>query len=179
MNDMTDFDKLIKEKAEQATYSYKPNAWKSFQRKAGVTGGSWKYWIAGITSAVVIGGVVVSTIVRKDVSPITPETTPCATVYDTATFVSPDMAFTDEETGSTCSTSQAPVTTQVKSHNDTKGTPDEANDPSSVSTSTEVPTDQKVTTPRYGRPLVIDVDTIKENVPTDEELRNGHSRVIE
>jgi hypothetical protein len=29
-----------------------------------------------------------------------------------------------------------------------------------------------------GRPLVIDVDTIKDNVPTDEELKNGNSRIF-
>jgi hypothetical protein len=33
-------------------------------------------------------------------------------------------------------------------------------------------------TPVHGRPLVIDVDTIKENVPTDEELRKGNSRLF-
>ena len=31
---------------------------------------------------------------------------------------------------------------------------------------------------RLGRPLVIDVDTIKDNLPTDEELRKGNSRLF-
>ena len=31
---------------------------------------------------------------------------------------------------------------------------------------------------RLGRPLVIDVDTIKDNLPTDEEIRKGNSRLF-
>ena len=30
----------------------------------------------------------------------------------------------------------------------------------------------------YGKPQVIDVDTIKRMVPTDEELEKGHSRLF-
>ena len=30
----------------------------------------------------------------------------------------------------------------------------------------------------YGKPIVIDVDTITRMVPTDEELKKGHSRLF-
>ena len=43
--------------------------------------------------------------------------------------------------------------------------------------SAETSSPDKKAAPRYGRPLVIDVDTIKDNVPTDEQLKNGHSRL--
>jgi hypothetical protein len=49
--------------------------------------------------------------------------------------------------------------------------------PEQTTTVAKAPEKPSVTTPRYGRPLVIDVDTIKDNVPSDEELRNGHSRL--
>ena len=52
---MTDFDKLIKEKTEQAEYAYKPSAWRNFKRVSG-SASPLRYWIVGSVSAVVLGG---------------------------------------------------------------------------------------------------------------------------
>ena len=44
---------------------------------------------------------------------------------------------------------------------------------------TSVKEEPTTTTRRqYVRPLVIDVDTIKDNVPSDEELKKGNSRIF-
>ena len=61
---MTDFDKLIKEKAEEADYAYKPAAWKSFRHYAGMGHGTLKYWVAGVSSAVVVGGLTTFLLLR-------------------------------------------------------------------------------------------------------------------
>jgi hypothetical protein len=176
---MTDFDKLIKEKAEQATYSYDSAAWKSFQRKAGIRSGAWKYWVAGVSSIVAVGGIVVSTIIRKDIPQSAPEQESCVAVQDTALAVPSDELHVMKDTVAIKTTPAAPVVTPEHTHRVVNDHSNPEKLHPTFSRPVETPKEQHISTPRYGRPLVIDVDTIKENVPTDEELRNGNSRVFE
>ena len=178
-NSMTDFDKLIKEKAEQATYSYDSAAWKSFQHKAGIRSGAWKYWVAGASSVVAIGGIVVSTIVRKDLPQNAPEQVPSVVVGDTVLTSLPDEPLAFEDTIAIKTTSSDPVAAQRRTPRVSKGHSNPVDEPSTASRPIDHQKKQNVSTQRYGRPLVIDVDTIKDNVPTDEELRNGNSRLFE
>lgn len=173
---MTDFDKLIKEKAEQVEYTYKPAAWRRFRRMAGMGHGTVKYWVAGVSSAVIIGGL--TTVLLLSNGHPTQEDTSSTNVMalDTVSMSVDDEAVAGNDTLS-LSGDCKPQTPQ------TKVVPvavvQESVDSPAVAArrSAETPSPDKKATPRYGRPLVIDVDTIKDNVPTDEALKNGHSRL--
>lgn len=168
---MTDFDKLIKEKAEQAEYAYKPAAWKSFRQKAGVGRGVWKYWAAGASSALVVGGALVFMLNREPLPEPTVSSSPVAVLADSACgSVQPVLA------ADTLSVSDVP--TSGVQNTRASVTPDPAVGKADESPSVETPAKPSVSVPPHGRPLVIDVDTIKDNVPTDDELRNGHSRLF-
>lgn len=174
---MTDFDKLIKEKAERAEYAYKPDAWKSFRQKAGMGRGTVGYWVAGVATTVVIGGTLAFMINRE------PKTAATASPTETSVIVA----------DSSCENMQSPMSADTFLVEETaaKTTPATGNhragaqervqpaekQPEQTTNVAKAPEKPSVTTPRYGRPLVIDVDTIKDNVPSDEELRNGHSRL--
>lgn len=174
---MTDFDKLIKEKAEQAEYAYKPAAWKNFRQKAGIGRGPVGYWAAGVATTVIIGGTLAFMLNRE------PRTASTASPTETPVIVA----------DSSCENMQSPFSadTLLVEESSAKGTPTAGErragtrervqpaeaQPEQTTTVVKVPEKPSVTTPRYGRPLVIDVDTIKDNVPSDEELRNGHSRL--
>jgi hypothetical protein len=173
---MTDFDKLIKEKAEQAEYAYKPSAWKSFQRQTGMGHTTLKYWVAGVSSAVIIGGLTSVLLLRNGQSTQGDNSSPAVVAADTIALNVDDDASLKEDTilrvGS-CKqeTSRAKAVPAVDPKTIDE-VPDTDAPHSAVTSNTKTHT-----APRYGRPLVIDVDTIKDNVPTDEELRNGNSRL--
>ena len=172
---MTDFDKLIKEKAEQAEYSYKPSAWRQFQRKSGLRHAATRYWVAGVTSAIIVGGIVGYVGYRQGQGTQSDNQTPIVSVVDTLTSQPENAATDNSETfvvknADDAATVSKPSSVQNKRVQENPATTEEI--PPVITSNTK-----KVTTPRYGRPLVIDVDTIKENVPTDEELRNGNSRL--
>ena len=172
---MTDFDKLIREKAEQAEYTYKPAAWQSFRRMAGLGRSTVKYWIAGVSSAVLIGGLTTVLLLNNGRSTQENASSPNVVALDTVSMNVDDEAVVGNDTLSLAGNCnpQAPQTKVVPS------AVSKANVDSpkvAARRPAETPT-SKSATPRYGRPIVIDVDTIKDNVPTDEELKNGHSRL--
>jgi hypothetical protein len=171
---MTDFDKLIKEKVEEATYPYDASAWKQFQKKSGMRSGTLKYWLAGASTALVAGGVAVFMLTRPVVEN-TKQPSELQILHDTASQVvtmpqgcqQEDIVTVESrkcETKSLRTVSQEcnPEPQQMQASETVIKTP-------KPSTTNEV---------RYGRPLVIDVDTIKDNIPSDEELKNGHSRLF-
>ena len=173
---MTDFDKLIKEKAEQAEYAYKPSAWRNFKRVSG-SASPLRYWIVGSMSAVVLGGAVATAILCSpkhrqaeiaDAPVVAVDSTlvdaqPIAGDPDTVLYVSKEAPV------QSVSPSRKKVSDNAKIPDVEAVAPERK--PVEVKPKTENPV-------RLGRPLVIDVDTIKENVPTDEQLRNGHSRLF-
>lgn len=174
---MTDFDNLIKEKVEQAEYAYKPSAWRSFRRMSGMGQSSLLYWIAGISSVAVVGGAIAFASLREPQSaPDIEPAVPSLQVEDTASnepqsalpadsllvTSAPEMVSSSSGTGT--------PRTSVRESDSVENSPKRQ--------SVTPPAEPKTTPARYGRPLVIDVDTIKDNVPSDEELRNGHSRLF-
>ena len=170
LNDMTDFDKLIKEKAEKASYPYDEAAWKQFKRKAGMPGKAAKYWVMGASAVMVAGGLLLLKPGRQG-QPLqdNPSTTTVAAPDSSMVSQNPsDLVSEDTLTLSSENvTGKKPI--QV-SHRQTE--PLEAN---TVQIKKDTPkVSRKVI---YGRPLVIDVDTITRMVPTDEELEKGHSRL--
>lgn len=173
---MTDFDKLIKEKTEQAEYAYKPSAWRNFKRVSG-SASPLRYWIVGSVSAVVLGGAVATALYfAPDRQPREVADKPAVTVD--SMLVDSESPVESQDTVSFSSEMVANPVSHTTSMKTTSGTtPAEA----AVSTPMSRPDTLKKpqrTDVRLGRPLVIDVDTIKDNVPTDEELRNGHSRLF-
>lgn len=172
---MTDFDKLIREKVEQAEYSYKPSAWRKFQRKAGMGGSTALYWTVGISSVLVVGGIATFFGYRINQNQSGTESSPEVASMDTVSSQAP--VETEIRTPDTYQLSETEMAATVKQ-------PVQGNHHSERVVDTAANSERQTKTthvanpPRYGRPLVIDVDTIKENVPTDEELKNGNSRLF-
>lgn len=169
---MTDFDKLIKEKAEEATYSYKPSAWRNFQKSTG-TFRPMKYWIAGAAVTVMVGTTIGVLMHQKtDKVPAQQEQVTVTAALDTLESPQNEQPVLLEEFENTVSPKNPSVgLSQKQSDQNTTTQPDAVvKQPNKES--------QTTTVRPLGRPLVIDVDTIKENVPTDDELRNGNSRIF-
>ena len=173
---MTDFDKLIKEKAEQAEYAYQPSAWRNFKRVSG-SASPLRYWIVGSVSAVVLGGAVATAVLCSPKHRQAEAAgTPAVAVDSTLTNEQPAECNPD-----TVSYLLPEAPAQIVSPSRKKVADNTETSGVEVVTPEHKPADTKQpreSSSRLGRPLVIDVDTIKENVPTDEQLRNGHSRLF-
>ena len=171
---MADFDQLIKEKVDKAQYPYKASAWKRFAQKAGFKAGMTpllKVVVSVAMVAVVGGGTLGIVSAVRHQQPTTEPTTQC--VQDTASSVSSEPT---SNTVTTSSTSAASVSEKSVSAPKTAS----VGEPAQSTTANPSTATPKVTTPDkniYGRPLIINPDTIKTNEPTEEQLRNGHSRI--
>lgn len=173
---MTDFDKLIREKAEQAEYTYKPAAWQSFRRMAGMGRSTVKYWIAGVSSAVIVGGLTTVLLLNNGRSTQEDASAPNVVALDTVSMNVDDEVVVGNDTLSLAG-NRNPQASQTKAVPSAVSKASADSPAVAARRSVETPSPDKKVAPRYGRPLVIDVDTIKDNVPTDEELKNGHSRL--
>ena len=170
MNDMTDFDKLIKEKAEDASYPYNEAAWRHFKHNADLHGGSAKYWVVGVASIVAVGTFF---LLKQDrqVEPTSDQP------VQTAVFTE-DSVFLPQDPSTVMSEDTVTFPVVRKQENSFRQMPHHNQE-----TVEEHPSIMKSDTPKvskkviHGRPLVIDVDTITRMVPTDEELEKGHSRL--
>ena len=173
---MTDFDKLIKEKAEQAEYAYKPSAWKSFQRHAGMARGGLKYWVAGVSSVVAIGGLTTFLMLRTSHPTLENEPSPKIVAVDTLSSDVDEIVLVENDTTSMTQRSEQKAS-RVKAAPSAASKSSDEKSSDETSQPAKAATCKKNDPPRYGRPVVIDVDTIKDNVPSDDDLRNGHSRL--
>lgn len=170
MNDMTDFDKLIKEKAEQASYSYDEAAWRQYKRKAGLHGGSAKYCLVG-TAALVVAGIFLLLKPGHQAQESQNQPTQMDVVASDSSLALQNPSNETLED-----------TLTLRPDKETKGRPlkvsrhhTETVDASKVQMKKDTPkVSRKVI---YGKPIAIDVDTITRMVPTDEELEKGHSRL--
>lgn len=175
---MAEFDQLIKEKMEKAQYAYRPSAWRSFAKSAGVRAGLSGLQIAAIAVAVVavVIGITLGVVFSGQPTPNS-EQGAVVSVQDTvetcdgASPVQGDQGTVISEQG-TVETCHGASQTQDKqgTANSVQGT---VETPHAVSQ----PTDNRQR-PAYGRPLEILVDTITEMEPTDEQLRQGNSRIF-
>ena len=174
---MTEFDKFIKEKAEQAKYPYKAGAWRQFRQKAVLGQHKIGYWIAGVSTAVVVGGAALLSLSHRP-QPMPPLASPIPVMQQedstltlgdtnagTVEVLVEEKSLPVEEKGAAPMPSQATPPLAVP-------------EPEAVQAATVHDTRTQKPKTRLGRPLVIDVDTIKENLPSEEEIRNGHSRLF-
>ena len=162
---MTEFDELLKAKAEQAEYPYRASAWRQFCRRAGIralTGGQIAA-IAAVAGLVVWG--VASHIGRQPAAE--PAPVEVAVVADTAAIL-PEDTFVVEEIQPAVPAKPATVVQREMP----------AAKPEEVKTSVVEKPAQAKPEPFHGRPVIINVDTVKDNVPSDEELRKRNSQII-
>ncbi len=185
-----EFDQAIKEKAEQAQYPYRDAAWDSFSRKAGHASGSrltGPHKALAVAAGVVItAGVVTGILIHANKTRTQPQmpveiaaTDSSIVTTDTLVLQKPlrEKAGLPEEKVRSTSAAAAKKAAIEEHDIDTK--------PVSGDTLTKVQPSKadgkpvrKRTRVIYGRPLEINVDTITEMEPTDEQLRNGNSRLF-
>lgn len=164
---MADFDQLIKEKAEQAEYTYKPAAWRGFARSAGIKAGlpAWSVALISVATVALVTLVTVTLVRHTQGAGQTPdpEQTVVTMTEDTATVDS--TVITDAPV-----TAERPATKSVAipTHKPLADTP----------TTSTVAKPQKPRQVYYGRPVELNVDTITQMEPTDEQLRQGNSRIF-
>ena len=171
---MADFDQLIKDKVDQAEYPYKHSAWKGFAKRAGIKAGLSGLQIAAIilSAVVVVTGITLGVIFSKhtvsngeqgtvDSVQCTVETQQDASpVQDVQETVNRVQGTVETQ----CSASRPADNRNVQAPVDTQRVASRPND--------------NRQRPAYGRPLEILVDTITQMEPTDEQLRNGNSRIF-
>ena len=166
---MTDFDKLIKEKAEQASYPYDEAAWRHFKRKTGLHGGSAKYWVVGAASILTVGAFLLLKQGRQVQQTPDQLRQTAAFTEDSASVLQNQSTVMVEDTMLLQVVSRSENTSCQRSriHQETVDEPPFRTKEDTLKTTKII----------YGKPLVIDVDTITRMVPTDEELEKGHSRL--
>lgn len=174
MNDMTDFDKLIKEKAEQASYPYDKAAWKSYKRKTGLHGGAAKYWIAGTASIVAVGSFLLFKQGHQVPLPSDQPSQSVVSAVDSG-LTSPNTSIeVAEDTLAIQKIQVHPKGLRSVSRENIDKIDKTVEQPHSISKDSSKVTRKVI----HGKPIVIDVDTITRMVPTDEEIKKGHSRLF-
>lgn len=173
---MTDFDQLIKNKAEQAQYSYKPSAWKRFLKHSGTKVGLSGLQIAAVTiaSVAVVGGAVWGVSALKNQSAVENEIpAPQVETMVIDTVQQKNIVVTEEP----ASTTVAPKTV-AKSQAEPVATAEPVVEKTTDPQTMPAAQPRKKTSRPLGRPVIINVDTITVMEPTDEELRKGNSRLF-
>lgn len=175
---MAEFDQLIKEKMEKAQYAYRPSAWRSFAKSAGVRAGLSGLQIAAIAVAVVAVVIGITLGVVFSGHPV-PSSEQDAVVSVQDTVETCDGASPVQGDQGTVISEQGTVETchGASQTRDNQGTVNSAQGTVETQHAASLP---KASTQRpiYGRPLEILVDTITEMEPTDEQLRQGNSRLF-
>lgn len=180
---MADFDQLIKEKMEKAQYAYSPSAWRSFAKSAGVRAGLSGLQIAAIAVAVValVIGITLSVVFLGQPTPNS-EQGAVVMIQDTAETQNPASQPTSNPQLPTSNPQQPTASDRVQnSESKVQGSrlKVQSSTPNSQPpTPNSQPPISNPQQPIYGRPLEILVDTITQMEPTDEQLRQGNSRVF-
>lgn len=175
---MADFDQLIKDKVEQTEYSYKHSAWKSFAKHAGFKAGLSGLQIA----AIVLSAVIVVTGVTLGILFLGHPTTnrDQGTVVRVQDTVEAQQAVSPiQNNQGTVDRVQGTVETQHTASpiQDNKRTVNSVQ--RTVETQHVAPQPKaSAQRPKYGPPVELNVDTITQMEPTDEQLRQGNSRLF-
>ena len=169
---MTEFDELIKNKAEEANYSYKPSAWKSFLAYSGAKTSMLLIWVSAAAVAVSVVAVSTYFLLRPQTQdqPALPEPETVAVCVDTMPSEVADVIEPVAE--------KEPlivVFTLPEDIDDVPATVADAPE-SQPMENTEQKTIPSASNPRL-EPVRILVDTITRMEPTDEELQNGNSNL--
>ncbi len=185
-----EFDQAIKDKTEQALYPFKEAAWERFSRKSGLASGSrftrlhktLAVAAATVITASVVSGILIHTN-KTRTQPQTPQETAAAdsSIVNTDTLVL-QMPLQEE---SVPSEDKNPAVSNTV-HKETEAEKNNVvAEPISGNILSKGRTEKAETKPvprrartTYGLPLEINVDTISDMEPTDEQLRRGNSRLF-
>lgn len=174
---MTEFDELLKQKVEQTDYPYRHTAWRHFLRRSGLhtvlTGGQ--------IAAVSLTGAAVATLVTWGVVRHTASSpTPAEPAPAEVAVVTADSNAVAEDTLPITVGVPEPMPSQPAVTSTPKATSPSAREdaPQPAVRPTTKPITDKKPEPIHGRPVIINVDTITELFPTDEQIRKGHSNII-
>lgn len=166
---MTDFDQLIKEKANSAQYKYKASAWKHLASQAGFKVGLSGLQIALVSIAIVavVGGAIfISNLQKTTPVPAPQQEISTSTAIDT-TEPQPQPLIVKHP-----QSSQPSVAARPAQQADTI-TPPETGSPQEV-----VKKNKTLKSKQYiYHPIRINVDTITDDVPSDEQLRRCNSNL--
>ncbi|MBO4488573.1 MAG: hypothetical protein J5741_02815 [Bacteroidales bacterium] len=169
---MSDFDQLIREKTEQATYHYKASAWRKYSRFAGLK--NLTPWLCTIGVVAVVGVSALLWNLLRTPKTVEPETTPeVMVVADDSLMSVADATTTVAEV--TPLESDQPAEVAASRHQATAQVEAPALEPAAAPE--PAPKPKKPSAPVYGIPVVIDVDTITQMWPTDQEMKEGNSRL--
>ena len=184
MNNMADFDQLIKDKVEKAEYTYKPSAWKGFAKRAGIKAGLSGVQIALLTISLVtvISGVTLGVLFLGH--PTTNEGQGMGDMVQDTVETRHDMVLPQENEESAPAEPEKvkpPVpSSKIQKVNDHQPAVNSVQPETNSQKQTATGQQPTVNTrrPIYGPPIELNVDTITQMVPTDEQLRNGNSRIF-
>ncbi len=199
---MADFDQLIKEKAEKAEYPYKHSAWKRFAKRAGIKTGL-PAWTIAVVSALVVSitaGVIVihNTKSHNQIQETTSTKQPAPNPqHPTPNTPTPNSQLPTSNSQLPTANSQPPTPNpqqptasdrvqnseskvqgsrfKVQSSTPNSQQPTSNSQQPTANPQSPTPNSQR---PKLGPPIEIKVDTITQMEPTEEQLRQGNSRIF-
>ncbi len=184
---MADFDQLIKDKVEKAEYSYKPSAWKRFAKRAGFKTGV-SAWIVSMVAVVVVsltvGGIAFWNSKSKAQESEYTIQQPNDPISNAESGIqNPESDDQQPETDPQQLTPNAQLPNPQSQKSKAKSPKPTANSQQPTPNSQQpIVNSQKPKTNSqraiYGPPVELNVDTITQMVPTDEQLRQGNSRIF-
>ena len=177
---MADFDQLIKDKVEKAEYSYKPSAWKRFAKRAGFKTGV-SAWIVSMVVVVVVsltvGGIAFwnsKSNAQESEYTIRQPNAPISNAESGIQNPESDNQQPAANSQKPTANSQQPIAKDQRLK--TNAQQPTTNDQQQTANSQRLKTNAQ--RPIYGPPVELNVDTITQMVPTDEQLRQGNSRIF-
>lgn len=169
-----EFDKIIKDKIENADFEYDDSSWTKFnklrKRKKFLKTSAIIGSVAVVVSAVVVIFLVSNTKHSQIQKTNSSTEVPHKEVFATDTNDMPETNLTSSVNEQSIKSDDA-ITFNKNSRKE-----EQQKDTFNRKSLQRLKTEKTVK--HYGRPLIIDVDTIKENVPSDEELKKGNSRIF-
>jgi len=182
---MADFDQLIKDKLEQTEYSYKHSAWKSFAKRAGIKTGL-SAWSVSLVMVLVVSLLTIGGIAFRNSEFKVQSSTPNVqrpTANSQQPTADSQVQNSESKVQSSTPNGQKPTTNpQRPTANSQQPTADNQVQNSEFKVQSSKVNGQEPTTnsqqPIYGPPVELRVDTITQMEPTDEQLRQGNSRIF-
>ncbi len=177
---MADFDKLIKEKAEKAEYPYKRSAWKRFAKRAGFRVGLSGWTIALVSVAVVA---ITAGLIGLHVTKGNSEQPSVVSEQPMANSQQPEAnseqsSVVSEQPMANSQQPKAKSEQPMANSQQPKAKSEQPMANSQQPTANSEEPKAKSQKPVYGPPIELNVDTITQMEPTDEQLRQGNSRLF-
>ncbi len=178
---------MIKDKVEKAEYSYKPSAWKRFAKRAGFKTGV-SAWIVSMVAVVVVsltvGGIAFWNSKSKAQESEYTIQQPNDPIPNAESGIqNPESDSQQSTTNAQQQTpdSRQPIVNSQRPKANSQQPIAKDQQPTPNAQQTTVNSQKPKTSSQrtiYGPPVELNVDTITQMVPTDEQLRQGNSRIF-